>query len=233
MYIGHRKEFLNLTSRALALRQSKPELLVSFHASEQGSLTFLALKLTCSRLFQSAYYHFPDSVFNIKLHSLHKKSGCPCFLWNRPQKTKKKTFCCSLRPGDFKQLPTLLQSKNDLDSFKTLFFSSRFYFYFQSFIQVLMDSFQSLCGIKALRIWASLNQNSAFNRTINPQGTYQEKPLEEFQSNTLAAKRYPGGEYTAYSANKPYNIQTTCCCIQLVYGGITHPKQHHASANKH
>ena len=116
---------------------------------------------------------------------------------------------------------------------KTLFFSSRFYFYFQSFIQVLMDSFQSLCGIKALRIRASLDQNSAFNRTINPQGTYQEKPLEEFQSNTLAAKRYPGGEYTAYSANKPYNIQTTCCCIQLVYGGITHPKQHHASANKH
>ena len=73
MYISHRKEFLNLTSRALALRQSKPELLVSFHASEQGSLTFLALKLTCSRLFQSAYCHFPDSVFNIKLHSLHKK----------------------------------------------------------------------------------------------------------------------------------------------------------------
>ena len=110
MYISHRKEFLNLTSRALALRQSKPELLVSFHASEQGSLTFLALKLTCSRLFQSAYYHFPDSVFNIKLHSLHKKSGCPSFLWNRPQKTKKKTFCCSLLPEDFKQLPTLLQS---------------------------------------------------------------------------------------------------------------------------
>ena len=132
MYIGHRKEFLNLTSRALALRQSKPELLISFHASEQGSLTFLALKLTCSRLFQSAYCHFPDSVFNIKLHSLHKKKWLSKLSLKQTTKyEKKKTFCCSLRPGDFKQLPTLLQSKNDLDSFKTLFFSSRFYFYFQ------------------------------------------------------------------------------------------------------
>ena len=152
MYIGHRKEFLNLTSRVLALRQSKPELLVSFHASEQGSLTFLALKLTCSRLFQSAYCHFPDSVFNIKLHSLNKKVVVQAFFETDHKIRKKKTFCCSLRPWDFKQLPTLLQSKNDLDSFKTLFFSSRFYFYFQRFIQDLMDSFQSLCGIKALRI---------------------------------------------------------------------------------
>ena len=90
MYIGHRKEFLNLTSRALALRHSKPELLVSFHASEQGSLTFLALKLTCSRLFQSAYYHFPDSVFNIKLHSLHKKSVVQAFFETDHKIRKKK-----------------------------------------------------------------------------------------------------------------------------------------------
>ena len=90
MYIGHRKEFLNLTSRALALRQSKPELLVSFHASEQGSLTFLALKLTCSRLFQSAYCHFPDSVFNIKLHSLQKKVVVQAFFETDHKIRKKK-----------------------------------------------------------------------------------------------------------------------------------------------
>ena len=92
MYIGHRKEFLNLTSRVLALRQSKPELLVSFHASEQGSLTFLALKIDMFQTFSIAYCHFPDSVFNIKLHSLHKKKWLSKLSLKQTTKYEKKNI---------------------------------------------------------------------------------------------------------------------------------------------
>ena len=62
--------------------------------------------------------------------------------------------------------------------------------------------------------------------------TYQEEPFEELHGHTLPAKRNPGDKYTSHSTDKPYDIETACCSVQLVHRRITHPQQHHATANR-
>ena len=133
MYIGHRKEFLNLTSRALALRQSKPELLVSFHASEQGSLTFLALKIDMFQTFSIAYCHFPDSVFNIKLHSLHKKKWLSKLSLKQTTKYEKKKYSVVLTSNSYQPCYNL----------KMIWTLLKLFFSLHDFTFTFNDSFRS------------------------------------------------------------------------------------------